>query len=660
MTHHSLKLSLLLTASLFSYGYMSADEATQVASFNDQIALQFITSTFGVEKTTKSEDAKAPDESFLDKMYKALSPKSVIKPKKELLTSREIQKTAFDIVTTHMPTESSIVDFSCIDKLEIVRNSEESKQHLFGRIFDNVQTAVGKSYAAFTLCHPTTDIKTLRNRQQAINSLTSINTHAVHTSFTKMAANEGKSLLNWSSKSPVNEELLKSFYFKTGILQSLNTSTATLEATNKSLQVTELTLATINIPLNLIVQFWITAKYQYGVTLKEYYEFALKPYFINHPYITAASLAIPVGMQCISMHGSYKALQNVTQTSNHLQSILIGTASHIKELKKLSTFVNKNKTLLKQLPSLQSLADFNNAKKHSDKFNQLIAMLNTNTFVGEPSFWSVTGRVLAAYELMKQVKDELAPILVAAGELEVYVAISQLYTTHKDKTAQFCMVDFVENSTTPIIHARNFWNPFIDPEKVVANDVDFDASHQNSILTGPNTGGKSTVIKGIMLNILMAQTFGIAPSDSLTITPFSKLNCFMNISDDIATGASLFKSEVMRAKKLLDTIQSLPRNEFSFIIIDEVFTGTSPAEGEVAALQFAEHLGTYKNNTSIIATHYPKMTELETKTNGTFFNHHVEILRNEDNSLNRTFKLKNGPSFFNVAFDILKEEGLFI
>src|SRR5690606_13756589 len=133
--------------------------------------------------------------------------------------------------------------------------------------------------------------------------------------------------------------------------------------------------------------------------------------------------------------------------------------------------------------------------------------------------------------------------------------------------------------------------PFIDADTVVINDALFDASCPNSILTGPNTGGKSTVIKAIMLDVLMAQTFGIAPAQSLSITPFAKLNCFMNISDDIAMGASLFKSEVMRAKKLLDMVQSLQQDEFSFVIIDEVFTGTSPKEGEAAAMQFSKKLG---------------------------------------------------------------------
>jgi DNA mismatch repair protein MutS len=388
---------------------------------------------------------------------------------------------------------------------------------------------------------------------------------------------------------------------------------------------------------------------------------------VENPQIPAAFkigagayLGIVEGVTLFGAYTSYINLKAYAELHNHLQDILIATANHVKELKKLSSLISKNKELLHHLPSLQPLADFNNASQHSAKLNKIIDMLDTNTFQGEASFWSVTGRVLAAYELIKQVKDELAPILVAAGELDMYVALANLYNSREDKAVRYCMVNFVENSATPIINAHNFWNPFINPDTVITNNITFDSSCPNSILTGPNTGGKSTVIKAIMLNVLMAQTFGIAPSENLTITPFTKLNCFMNIADDIATGASLFKSEVMRAKKLLELVQSLKRDEFSFVIIDEIFTGTSPQEGETAAIRFAKHMGTYANNISIIATHYPKMVDLETETNGTFHNHHLEILRNEDGSLNRTFKLKNGPTFFNVAFDILEEEGLFV
>lgn len=657
MSKHPFIAYMFAAICLINSSYTLTDETTQTVSTTDYISSQYLNATFGEEKVTPPAPVDDTNLTFMEKLNKALD------PKKETLSPREIQKVGFDIAASNQKFESTIIDNSCIDKLKLVGGGENSQQHLLGKIFNDVKTATGKAHAAFTFCHPTTDVTTLRNRQQAVALLTQTNNSSIETALTKIGTAQEKSLMFWSTKDIVKTEFLKPMYFGQqfdfqNVLKSLNTNTIALESTNKLVQVIQLAFATAYIPGMASLQFYAIAK-ENNLSCAELYQ-AIKPQIAAIPTIYKAGIIIPIALQAMMGYAIFRGLQTTGEISNHLQDILISTKSHVNALTALSSQVKNNPELLQLLPSLQPLADFNNPAKRSDKLNKLISMLNTNTFTGKPSFWSVTGRILAAYELMKQTKDELAPVFAAAGELDMYVTLAKLYKSREGKQARYCMVNFVENSTTPIIDAHNFWNPFINADTVVTNDATFDTSCPNSILTGPNTGGKSTVIGGIMLNVLMAQTFGIAPSESLTITPFAKLNCFMNISDDIATGASLFKSEVMRAKKLLEMVQALDKNEFSFVIIDEVFTGTSPKEGEMAALRFAEHLGTYVNNVSIIATHYPKMVELQAKNNGRFYNHHVEILRNEDNSLNRTFKFKNGPSFFNVAFDILEEEGLFV
>ncbi|HXW86155.1 MAG TPA: hypothetical protein VEK38_02315 [Candidatus Bathyarchaeia archaeon] len=112
----------------------------------------------------------------------------------------------------------------------------------------------------------------------------------------------------------------------------------------------------------------------------------------------------------------------------------------------------------------------------------------------------------------------------------------------------------------------------------------------------------------------------------------------------------------MRLKELLTGIKALPHNEYAFTIIDEIFSGTSPKEGEQAAYLFAQQLSNLRNSATIIATHYPQLVELE-KASG-YKNYHVEIIRHDDNRLERTFKLCSGPSYLNIAMDLLKEEGL--
>ena len=91
--------------------------------------------------------------------------------------------------------------------------------------------------------------------------------------------------------------------------------------------------------------------------------------------------------------------------------------------------------------------------------------------------------------------------------------------------------------------------------------------------------------------------------------------------------------------------------------MDEVFSRTSPKEGEDAAYKFAQQLGTYANSMCSIATHFPKLTDLEQESQ--YKNYQVTVSKNPDGSWNRPFKLETGKSTINIAMDLLEEEGIF-
>jgi len=637
-------------------------------SLQDYAVNSYLLSHFGVEEIIAPEVKSDQPKKFWEDIQKQ------IEPEIKHLRPRENQEIAFKLTQKHRTFNSfELIDSTCATKLELAGGAENSANHLFGKILEPyLRTSLGKAHAVLTLCDPIANSTELSNRQHVI---TQLNKHKSYTqkigSCLKSIQNvENESLMVWANKPLFKQDLLNAQYFSKWFSPGgiSNTNTFLLEATAPRYLAMQMFAVFAGIPtvgMPYLIHSLITeSQSKYGLT----YIQAIKhtAHMLARHYEKTTLLTFGFGVIVGNAYFLllakvfYMAISSTNDLIKYLQDGLRASALHIKELKKLSNLIRNNKALLQNIPSLQPLADFNDETKHSKKLNKLLRMLKTPTFKSHSSFFSIQGRVLAAYELMKQVKDELAPVFVAAGELDTYVALAQLYSEYENKNARYCMVNYIQDSATPVIDAHNFWNPFISADTVVTNSITFDSSCPNSILTGPNTGGKSTVIKALMINVLLAQTFGIAAADSFSITPFSKLNCFMNISDDIATGASLFKSEVMRAKGLLDMVQGLQQHEFSFVIIDEVFTGTSPQEGEAAAMQFTKKLGSYSNNIGIIATHYPKMTELEAQTDGVFINHHIEILRNEDGSLNRTFKLKNGPTFFNVAFDILEEEGLFV
>ena len=221
-------------------------------------------------------------------------------------------------------------------------------------------------------------------------------------------------------------------------------------------------------------------------------------------------------------------------------------------------------------------------------------LLKTTTFEGEASLVSNKGAILKAYGLLHEVKGQLEEAMAAAGTLDLYASLATLVKEHHEKHAQFCFPVYLR-AECPSIELTHFWHPLIDPDKVVTNSIVF-GNHErnNAVTTGSNEGGKSTMLKSITLCILMGQTVGIVPAQSLTFTPFHTISTYLNITDDIGAGNSLFKAEVLRTQALVDQITQAPPDYFSFSVFDEIFNGTSPREGTAAAYSVAKHLGTFK------------------------------------------------------------------
>jgi DNA mismatch repair protein MutS len=293
----------------------------------------------------------------------------------------------------------------------------------------------------------------------------------------------------------------------------------------------------------------------------------------------------------------------------------------------------------------------------------LLEYLDKPTFTQKFSIASNLGRIAATNKLMLGARVDWVRIFEAIGYLDAYMSIAQLMKQYGNSTTNpLCFAQF-ERASCPHIALDSFWNPFVDPgkAKVVVNSVELGAPARNMILTGPNTGGKSTVIKAIALNALLAQTFGIAAARSCQLTPFTAIRTYIRVEDDIERGLSLYRAEVERAKQLSSAVAALQPGQHALVIIDEMFRGTARDQAALLAYWYAkENLGRYPHCMLLEATHYPELIGLEKETNGLFQNYKVEIERNSDGSLRRTYLLKKGSTLQNVAADILKEEGFHI
>lgn len=376
--------------------------------------------------------------------------------------------------------------------------------------------------------------------------------------------------------------------------------------------------------------------------------------------VTIASNALPTLLCCLMAQETKKLFDIIYEK----QQDLIAISHLIKSLKIMQSTLEKNVQLANIMPTeyakLTELFDKKNTRTSADLKN-LVSNLLSSSFSGTGSYlFSQQGKILATHHILARIKGELIPYLEAFGQIDAYLATVKLYEQFKDhENAKFCLPSYINNET-PMFIAENFWHPLIDADKVVCNDLNMGSqnSHANLIITGPNAGGKTTALMALIINIIFAQSLGIAPSTTLQITPFAKIHSSLDITTNLKEGLSLFAAEVDRAKKLKISIMSCTPEQKSFTIIDELFTGTAESVAAGIGFQFATMLGNMKHSMMIITTHIKHLTKLETETD-CFVNYKVADANIDENgTITYPFKLIQGISDQNVAALMMQQEGI--
>lgn len=191
-------------------------------------------------------------------------------------------------------------------------------------------------------------------------------------------------------------------------------------------------------------------------------------------------------------------------------------------------------------------------------------------------------------------------------------------------------------------------HPLMDRDVNVPLQFDAGEGIRGIIITGPNTGGKTVAIKTVMLICMMAQCGLHVPCREASLCMFSSYLCDIGDGQNIAENLSTFSAHI---KNILGVLHEV--NKDSLVIMDELGSGTDPAEGMGIAVAVLEEL---KNSrcTFLVTTHYPEVKEYAEKTPD-IINARMTFDRE---SLMPTYQLVIGEAGESCAFYIADKLGM--
>jgi DNA mismatch repair ATPase MutS len=196
-----------------------------------------------------------------------------------------------------------------------------------------------------------------------------------------------------------------------------------------------------------------------------------------------------------------------------------------------------------------------------------------------------------------------------------------------------------------------FWdakNPILSDTQI-SNPINL---NKNIIVTGPNAGGKTTYVKTILANVILAQTIGLAYSIKSQSIVYDTINSFMRVSD-ILGNRSYFEAEAEYCLNMINTATEITNSKKrGLFLMDEPMHSTPPIEGMSTAYAVIEYLSKLNGITLIITTHFHKLIKLEEIYPDKFINLSVDAIP-KDNKYYFPYKINRGHSYLCIAIELL-------
>lgn len=523
--------------------------------------------------------------------------------------------------------------------LEMFQSYRSSQEHasVFD-VLDQTRLMGSKRYLKHILSNPIADTKVLMHRQTLIQTISQ--SPAATDCLEKIKAYEADVCWLFSKKEDHIQALEDMLYFKWWPLSKLNNHGPTLTAAN----IYKIALSPIIGILSPIVYFVIP-----------YYIIKFR-YKINIGFKNYLKILFSTSKVLLETNGWTSRLRYVS----YMFSLLFYFQGIFNSLELSQTLYRLNRFVLSKL---DNIIEFLNCAQ--DTLAACYIPDLAPTFLNSPhpvpferieglppvsghKFWMATnfGKKLS---FLKNIdREKVRTVLCQMYLVDTVNAIADL-----QKRKGYCFCKYDENKNKPMLKCDGTWHPSIVGG--VKNSLKL-TPKSNAILTGPNAGGKSTMVKSTLMCVLLAQTLTVANADGVALTPFSYVNSQISVPD-CKGKESLFEAEMNRCKLNLDAIFNLQHGKFAFVVMDEIFNSTNPVEGISGAFAVAKAMTAGGGALLLFTTHYSYLTKLS-KTTKCFKNYCMNVERDpETGEFTFLYKLQRGVSKQYIALELLERNG---
>ena len=258
----------------------------------------------------------------------------------------------------------------------------------------------------------------------------------------------------------------------------------------------------------------------------------------------------------------------------------------------------------------------------------------------------ITKVLFAITEELRDHREELSLMADAVGLLDFIAAKSRLALNQNaiQPNINEDGILFLKAARHPLLEA----NLKAQRLEIVPISLELDADHRIMVISGPNAGGKTVVLKTTGLLSLMAQSGLHVPAVDANLPIFRQVLSDIGDNQSLTANLSTFTAHIANIRKISDELEPP-----ALILLDEVGTGTDPEEGSALGVAIVDYFKSHGAHV-IVTTHYSGLKIYATNSTGVI-NASVEF---DERTLKPTFKLLTGIAGSSSGIEIARRFGL--